>query len=325
MFPPPKAPRFNASLVDDQTSSDAQSVRSARSLNSVAGTKSVRHPEMAGKGLNSSVVEAVSASFDHGQLSKAVIMGEMALIYNHSDSTPFPGSESVRLENFHVLEKVALNPTTVSSVPDKSGEYMVKLSQLTRTTIAFKYQLHLSESNIATHVPIILAPSWKIEPHQTSVILHYSLNPSFRLPAGGKLNFHHVTFIIHLEGARASGCQSKPVGTFSKERSLIFWRLGDVTLEAGATPVKLLARFTTATEAKPGSVDARWEISGDAAAGLGSQLRLSQLESSTNERESTNGSQDDPFADDSRAAVSRPTWKEVPVVRRLVSGKYAAT
>lgn len=64
--------------------SDTQSVRSGNSLgSSLAHTK---HPEMAGPGLNSSIVETVSAVFEDGLVKSASISGEIALVNNPSDS-----------------------------------------------------------------------------------------------------------------------------------------------------------------------------------------------------------------------------------------------
>lgn len=95
------------------------------------------------------------------------------------------------------------------------------------------------------------------------------------------------------------------------------WKLGDITLDGyAAGPQKLLARFSTDIEAKPGNVEMRWEISGESADGLGSGLALSQ--SSREEGGS------DPFADESTPSTSAGTWKEVAVTRKIISGKYIA-
>jgi hypothetical protein len=88
------------------------------------------------------------------------------------------------------------------------------------------------------------------------------------------------------------------VGTFSKDKSLIYWKLGDITLDQyDSGPHKLLARFATESEAKPGNVEARWEVSGEHAAGIGSGLSMSHLDiSSEGPREEGT----DPFADEGR-------------------------
>jgi hypothetical protein len=142
----------------------------------------------------------------------------------------------------------------------------------------------------------------------------YSLSPSFRLMTGhDNVTLSNVVLALTLEGARASSCLSKPVGTFSREKNLIFWSLGDVSLSTGAAANKLLARFVTETEATGGAVEARWEVAGD---GLGSGVGVSV-------KGENGGAVDtsDPFADED-ASVSG--WKEVRGVKKLASGHYVA-
>ncbi len=316
------APPFNLGGVpplpfDAQRGSDAQSIRSAHSMSSMAST-AVAHPQMRQPGLNASIVETVSATFEKTEVVKAVVIGELALQHNPSETTSSSGSENIRLENFPVLEKVAPNPSFISQVPSKSGEYLVNISQLSRPSVAFKYQVHLEDSSLAAHAPVSVTPIWKIQPTQASVILTYAFNPTFSSPAQRRVSLKNVVVFISIENAKALSCQSKPQGTFYKERSLICWKLGDMTLDGYAeAPQKLLARFSTEGEAKAGSVEMRWEISGDASAGLGSGLSLSQMGS---KEEGGN----DPFADESTLSSGAGGWKEVPVYRKLMSGKYIA-
>lgn len=318
----PQAPPFNLGgvpplPVDAQRGSDAQSIRSAHSMSSLAST-AVTHPQMRQPGLNASIAETVSATFEKSEVVRAVVIGELALQHNPSETTSSSGSEKIRLENFPVLEKVAPNPTFISQIPSRSGEYSVNVSQVSRPSVAFKYQVHLEDSSLAAHAPVSITASWKIQPAQASVILAYAFNPAFSSPAKRSVSLKNVAVFISVENAKALSCQSKPQGIFSKERSVIYWKLGDMTLDGYAeAPQKLLARFSTEGEAKPGNVEMRWEISGDAAAGLGSGLSLSQM-----------GSKEeggiDPFADESASSSAAGTWKEVPVQRKLMSGKYIA-
>ena len=306
---------------DDGRGSDAQSIRSAHSLASLAHPV-IKHPEMHEAGLNASIIETVSATFSGGQVTKAVVMGELALAYNGSEAKSESRTDTIRLENFPVLEKVAPNPTFISQVPSKSGEYNVNFAQLGRTSVAFKYQVHLDEASLATHAPIMLTANWKVEPRQTSVILGYSFNTEFSSAAKRSVSLQNVIVYINIEGTKAVSCLSKPVGNFSKEKSRIYWKLGDLTLDAyQEAPQKVLARFTTEAEARPGEIEARWEICGEHASGLGSGLSLSQPVST---KEDTKEDWADPFADEGAAPPSVVTYKEVPVIRRLLSSRYVA-
>lgn len=315
----PIAPAFHLASPVAQQGSDAQSVRSAHSMSSLANPATVSHPQMHQPGLNASIIETVNATFENMQVVKAVVIGELALQHNPSETASPTGSEHIRLENFPVLEKVAPNPIFINQMPSKSGEYSVSLAQVTRPSVAFKYQVHLEDSNLAAHAPISITPSWRIEASQASVILTYAFNPAFVSPARRSVSLKNVVVVIPIEGARALSCQSKPLGIFAKDRSLVYWKLGDMTLDEYAeAPQKLLARFTTESEAKAGHVEVRWEISGEAATGLGSGLSLSQSAVSKEEGGS------DPFADEGALTSTPGSWKEVPLTRKLMSGKYIA-
>jgi hypothetical protein len=264
-------------------------------------------------GLNASIIETVSAWFANGQVSQAVVIGELALSHNGPDTSP----NAVRLENFPVLEKVAPNPAFVNQVPSKPGEYTLDTSQISRMSVAFKYKVHLEDANVAMYAPFILTPVWKVEPSQASVIVHFSFNPLFASPQR-RVHLQNTVIMINIENAKALSCQSKPLGHFSKEKNLIYWKLGDVTLEEnGASPHRLLARFTTDAEAKPGNVEARWEIGGEQAAGMGSGLGLTQASVPME-----GGA--DPFADEGVAGLVSGLYKEVAMTRKMVSGKYVA-
>lgn len=78
------------------TGSDTTSIRSGHSLTNHAVT---RHADMQNPGLNASILETMSATFEHGVLSSMEIKGEVALVHNramdefsassHSDSSEF--------------------------------------------------------------------------------------------------------------------------------------------------------------------------------------------------------------------------------------------
>ncbi|KAF2115567.1 Muniscin C-terminal mu homology domain-containing protein [Lophiotrema nucula] len=324
--PQPTSPQFKAAhrtlLSDhDHAASDTQSVRSGRSLSSSAST-TIKHPELHEPGLNSSLVETVSAWFEQGNVTKAMVIGQVALAYNPVDlSAPF-GTDTIRLENFPVLEKVAPNPAFIEQSSDNPGNYTVDLAKITKTSVAFHYQVHLDSTNLSSFAPILLHPGWKSEPTQTSVILHYSLNPTFGSATATSITIHNLVLVLRLEpGVRTTSCQSKPAGTFSREKGLIYWRLGDVTFSREQPAQIVRARFLTDGEAKPGNAEARWEITGEQSLSLGSGLSVSQSSPSEVKTEG----ESDPFADaDETAPPASPAvgWKSVASVKRITSGTY---
>ncbi|KAK3116465.1 Suppressor of Profilin deletion [Teratosphaeriaceae sp. CCFEE 6253] len=303
------------SALGDHTGGDAGSIRSARSLTST-GSQGLRHPDLTETGLTSSVVETVSARFENGKLTTSSLIGEIALAYNPTTTSTPAGPEHIRLEQFSSLEKVAPNPAFITQTPGKDGEYALNLANLSKTQVAFKYQIRTDDA--ASQAPLLIAPAFKIESAQASIIVSYSLSPAFNLHGRESVTLSNVTLALTLEGAKATGCQSKPVGTFSRERNLIYWQLGEVTLRAGATPDKLLARFTTESEASSGSVEARWEVAGENVLGLGSGLGIS-LQSQTG-----GGGEADPFADEDHAGGLMAVWRGVQGVKKLASGAYSA-
>ncbi|KAF2007697.1 hypothetical protein P154DRAFT_558108 [Amniculicola lignicola CBS 123094] len=323
--PQPASPPFKLPhrtlLSDDHAVSDTQSVRSGRSLSSSAST-SIKHPDMHAPGLNSSLVETVSAWFEQGNITKALVIGQVALAFNPIDlSSPF-GTESIRLENFSELEKVAPNPAFIEQVNESPGNYTVDLSKITKTAVAFHYQLHIDTENHLSFAPILLHPAWKCEPTQTSVLLHYSLNPSFALGEASSVTLHNLILIIRLEpGVKTTSSQSKPGGTLSRDKGFMYWRLGDVTFARDQPAQTLRARFFTDGEAKPGNAEARWEISGESSLNFGSNLGVSQ----TAPLEPRQEGEADPFADaDETAPPPSPAvgWKPVATVKKIMSGTY---
>jgi hypothetical protein len=284
---------------------------------------------MTAPGLNASIVETVSASFSNGTIIKSTVLGEMALVYN-----PTPGFESlsptqnatIRLDNFALLEKVAANPILATTPPNSStpGTYTVSIPQVTgkpHPAVAFKYQLHLDEPSLVAQSPVIVTPLWKIEPHQASVIVNYTLNPQFVFPDStdaSSITLKNVLLTISLSpysAAKATSALTQPEGAFRKSTSTVYWKLPELTVET--TNKRLLARFKIEGEgeAKPGIVEARWE-----AGGLGSKLGISVAEDG---RISGEG---DPFADEKKEDdnAGEENWKEVPVERRLISGRFIA-
>ncbi|WPH00283.1 Hypothetical protein R9X50_00310700 [Acrodontium crateriforme] len=304
--------RPDTRMISPDVTGDNQSIRSGRST----ASQGIKHPEFQESGLSASIVETVSAKFEDGKPVSSTLIGEIALAYNPTNfSSPF-GSESIRLEKFSSLEKVAPNPAFIThSQSQKEGEFSVNLASIARTQVAFKYQLKNTGSE--TYAPLMISPAFRLEPTQASVIVSYSLNPTFNLQGKESITLSNVMLALTLEGATATSCQSRPAGTFARERNLIYWQLGEITIKAGAPAQKLLARFTTESEAKNGTVEARWEIAGENVNGLGSGLQVSMHSSSGTG--AADGS--DPFADQEGASSA---WKNVPGSRKLLGGSYIA-
>jgi hypothetical protein len=323
--PQPVSPAFKpphrSLLSDDHAASDTQSIRSGRSLSSSAST-TIKHPDLHEPGLNASLVETVSAWFEQGNVTKAMVIGQVALAFNPVDISAGPfGTESIRLENFPVLEKVAPNPAFIEQSTDNPGNYTVDLSKIMKTSVAFHYQLHIEDGNIGSLPPLILSPAWKSEPTQTSAILNYSLNPKFELGGATSITIRNLVLVIRLEpGSKATSCQSKPTGTFSRDKGLIYWRLGDVTLFQGQVAHTLRVRFATPDgQTKPGNCEARWEISDEQSLTLGSGLGVSMSAPLNAKREDGEA---DPFADEDVPASPAIGWKSVATVKKITSGTY---
>jgi hypothetical protein len=321
---------------------DAGSIRSGRSLSSSTQSQTNKHPELHEPGLSTSIIETVSAWFEHGKLVRSVTIGEIALAHNPS-STTAGNNEVIRVGGFSGLEKVAPNPAFLTAAAQQ-GEYALNLSGLNKTTVAFKYQkLTSSLDASSSSSPLVITPAWKIEPTQTSAIITYSLNPAFSLaPGQSSVTLQNVTLLLHFEGGaggKATSCLSKPVGNFDKSKGVIYWHLGAVTLTAAGSTVagKLLARFQTpegglvAGTTTAGHVEAKWEIvpapeAGVSGLGAGGGQVFVEVKGQEAEHAVVDA---DPFADESVVAAngqqgSSSSWKRVSEVRKLVAGVYHA-
>jgi F-BAR domain only protein len=313
--------------------SDAGSVHSAHSLANLA-----HHPELHEPGLNASVVETINTWFSPTGVTKSFVTGEIALAYNPDQTSPTASdTETIRLQRFELLEKVAANPTFVTaaaqdgftSAEDSAGTYKLALSSIKRPTptVGLKYQLHIDESNLGAYSPILLTPAWQLIDSQASVILLYSLNPTFGTEP---LTLKNVVISVTLDvgGADAvkpTAAQMKPQqgASFRRKAGAVTWRFGEFVVKGGEQE-KLLVRFTTAPGVpKKGNVDVRFEVGGRAASGVGVLRKGVASVERKKER--------DPFADDGgelegveSQGSARAEWVEVTTKRGIVTGKYTA-
>ncbi|CRK43777.1 hypothetical protein BN1723_005827 [Verticillium longisporum] len=321
----PSAVATLASEASIAATSDTQSIRSANSLSSLAHQK---HPEMTGPGLNSSIIETVTASFEDGVVKSAKISGEIAFSY-HGDSDA-PESESIRINNFPNLEVIGPNRIFVHNVsPEQPDQFTLNLSHLNKTATAFTYRVHdiagPDAPSLAEHAPLLLRPTWKPQGDKLGLLLQYSLNPAAKV--SGPVTLHNVVFVVTYEGARASGAQTKPSGTHLKEKQLVYWRLPELTLTSEVH--KIVCRIVGAEngEPKPGHVEARWEYTPAEGTTLGSGISVSRLEESKGKGKEVAAAEDDPFADEELNSPALPAdqrWVDVPLARKVVSGRYEA-
>ncbi|KAF3933284.1 hypothetical protein ABW20_dc0110020 [Dactylellina cionopaga] len=310
------------STLASDAGSDTQSITSGLSSASQGAQAIIKHPSLHEPGLSASLIEHVSAHFEAGQTSKVTVIGEIALAYNQVEGVASHANESLRFDQYGMMEKISLNQSHISA-GSENGEYSVSLVNLRGTAVSFRYQLKMDETAMQATPPIIVTPTWKLENHQASLVLIYKPNPLFNQKNADSLfsspTLRNLVFVTGVENVQASSCQSKPPATFFKDRSKIAWRIPEVKL-ADETGGKLIARLFTDGLAKPLPVEVRWEIFGSddiktAGSGVGIEIMKAAVEVENN-----------PFADDTdkNNADTKGEWKEVNTVRKLVSGKYVA-
>lgn len=131
--------------------------------------------------------------------------------------------------------------------------------------------------------------------------------------------------------------QTKPSGTHLKDKHIVYWRLGDVTLTEDWAKIICRVIGEQNAEPMPGRVEVRWEWASPAPlqgttqgseAGGGSGISVSRLlpEGKGKGKAVEPPEEEDPFADVGSPPASpdfaAPAWVDVPLVRRLVGSKY---
>ncbi|KAL2821275.1 Muniscin C-terminal mu homology domain-containing protein [Aspergillus cavernicola] len=320
-----------STATDDHTLSDTTSIRSSHTLHSISGP--VAHPELHEPGLNASVIETVNAWFSEGAVTKSFVVGELALAFN---GTPEASAERirVRLNNFQILEKVAANPHFIREIKDqgqsddKRGEYDVVVSNLMRPapSVAFKYQVHINSEDTSAFCPVIFKPAWNLEEFQASVIIFYSLNPSFASSVSrDSITLTNLVLTVNLdtspqedrEVAHATSAVMYPNSgaVFRRKQSAVIWKIPEFEVNSGSDG-KLLVRFSTSNSwPQKGKVEAKFEVR---TADSGSRLEISAV-SRPGEAVRTGS---DPFADE---AIGPALWKDIPTTRKLAVGKYVSS
>lgn len=311
--------------------SDTTSVRSGHTIHGVGSSV---HPEFHEPGLNASIIETINASFSDGNVVESSVGGELALAHNATLGTP-ADSVRIRLENFPVLEKVAANPHFVQEAGDeKRGEYLVQLGSISRPipTVAFKYLVHMDQSNPSSYCPVIFKPVWNIQGNQARAIIFFSLNPGFISKPIDLIVLKNLVLTVGLDVATEDEATKQPRdavahatsavmhptagASFRRKTSTVTWRFSELEVKApgAGEDGKLLVQFTTTTGApRKGNVEAKFEL-GTTENTM--RLGISRAVSDSVQKEV------DPFADE-KAGITG-SWQEVPTARKLVSGKYVS-
>lgn len=230
--------------------------------------------------------------------------------------------EIIRINEYSNLEAIGPNRTFIHpSSAEKPDEFTLDMAALSsKSSIAFTYRVHIDESTMARQAPLLLKAAWKPQDDKLGLVLEYSLNPACGVES---VLVNNLVLVAVYQGTRGSACQTKPTGTHIKEKQLVYWRLGDMTLDAKTH--KIVARIIgqDGVAPEPGHIEARWEVNGaSSASGIGSGITVSRLEAGKGkERELT---EDDPFADETLNVEPSAGWVGVETQRRFVSGKYEA-
>jgi F-BAR domain only protein len=270
-------------------------------------------------------------------------------------------NNAIRINNFASLDAIGPNHAFVHGVADRPGEYTLDPAHIHPSgpypskapAVGFAYKVHTADESgkeLLPQLPLLLKVDYAKQGDRLGIKIAYSLNPEFAgLDAkDGKLALSGVTIGAYYGGARSASAQTKPPGTHIRDRQVVMWRLGDVSLAKGEWH-KIICRVGPPTEAgelAAGRVEARWEYqvpaaklaaSGDGddgAAGL-SISRLVEGKGKGKAKADDKEEVADPFADETPKAEDQgkdgkkeveedKRWVEVALAKKVVSGKYEA-
>lgn len=190
------------------------------------------------EGLNTSIAEIVNVSFKSGEVVKSQALGEVA--FNYNSLQPL---QSLAVQIPTKFSKFLLNDQLITQTGE--GQFTLNVPQIQHKTLGgVKYMLDLKP----TSIPLIVKQVWKFEPHQASLIIKLSLNPTY----GKAVEFENFALSASLDTSVIStAASSKPEGSFNKEANRITWRYGKpLVLSPNAPEEKLIARFMTNGQAK---------------------------------------------------------------------------
>ncbi|KAG0239516.1 hypothetical protein BGW41_007623 [Actinomortierella wolfii] len=228
--------------------------------------------------VGASVVERINLLSHGGEIAKMMVTGEVSLHLDRFLAQQNPkarkGRLVLRLRRTDELDKYLPNPNFLAATEASSSseeevheqEYQLDVDALRAarqagqmTVVVLKYQVKTEDGNQQPQgvprqqqmVPLLMQPAWKIEPHQTSLLINYKTNARCRLatalsssPNGttAPAQLSDVSFLVPVAG-KVTNVQSRPNGVWSDEANKMLWDIGTMALDEHPEPHKLLARF----------------------------------------------------------------------------------
>lgn len=190
------------------------------------------------EGLNTSVAEILNVTFKGGVAVKSQVLGEIAFNYNSEEPL---GSYNVRVPT--KFSRFLLNEQVMKQTGEDS--FSLNLLSITgRTLGGIKYTMDLD----AAFIPVIVKQVWKFEPHQASLIIKISLNPSYKT----SISLENFVISAALDtSVTSTSASSKPEGSFNKDLNRITWRYSNPLVLSPSSPEeKLIARIMTDGQAR---------------------------------------------------------------------------
>ena len=238
--------------------SDTGSIASAFSVQSSNGTgaqirANPQHPAFNQPGLSTSIIEVVNATFTDNEPTKMNIVGEIAFAYQQlSDHNP--EQLEIGVSGLSRMSKVAPNRAFVSSSPGDKERFSLDLTSLAHTIVGIKYlKAPTSASDMLAACPLRLKVMAKVDQRQADIMIVLSVEEY--------LIFRNMAIALSLSGANILNCQTKPLGTYNRDRMQVVWRLDDDTASLNpGQDLRLLARLSCEGKINVKSADARWQL-----------------------------------------------------------------
>lgn len=264
------SPGIGPERTQSMISSSSASNIGNTTLDSISASAPIAH------GLNAQITERVNVVLNGRNVSKIMVVGEISItVRDLTAAAPV----HMRIDAFEQLEKAAPNPQFMKEMSGKPGEYTLDVPALVRHSGAavtgsgratvLKYQLHVPAHRANEYVPLYIAPQWRCEDKQTSILLNFSSNADSRITAGAAsmpgASLQDVTLSVDVSSAGLTNIMSKPTAVYVAEQKKLFWRLNEplpVVTAEDASAHKALARFQVDTKSEPRPVEVRWKLPG---------------------------------------------------------------